>query len=75
MHTDGPLRISYYVERNYEMTVKTMDLVRHYNIVRVLLGDELKRDQFKFIYNMHEKVYLSALKDIYLNPKQHTAVM
>lgn len=75
MHRLGPLRMSYYVERNYEMTVKIMDLVRHFNVVKVLLGDELKRDQFKFIYNMHEKVYLSALKDVYLNPKQHTAVI
>jgi uncharacterized phage-associated protein len=42
----GPLHNSYYVERNTEMSNKIMELVRQYNIVKVLAGDELKRDQF-----------------------------
>jgi len=40
----GPLRNSYYVERNYEMTNKIFELMRQYNIVKILIGDELKRD-------------------------------
>ena len=75
MHKKGPLRMSYYVERNLEMTKKIMALVHHYNIVKILMGDELKRDQFKFLYSVHEKIYQTALKDIYLDPKKHGVVM
>lgn len=39
------------------------------------MGDELKRDQFMFLYQVHLQVYGSALKDTYLNPKQHRAIM
>ena len=42
----GPLRVSYYVERNLEMTKKIYELIRQYNIVKILAGDALKRDQF-----------------------------
>ena len=69
MHEKGPLRVSYYVERNYEMTVRIITLVKEYNTVAWLCGDDLKRDQFRFIYNMHEKIYTSALKNFYLDSK------
>ena len=39
MHKLGPLRCSYYVERNTKMSHKIMALVHQYNIVRVLMGD------------------------------------
>jgi len=71
----GPLRNSYYVERNTEMSTKIMELVRQFTIVKELAGDELKRDQFKFVYKVHDLVYNSALKDIYLNTKQNQMVM
>ena len=61
--------ISYYVERNILMTDKIFELVRIYNIVKVIAGDELKRDQLKFLYMIHEKIYNSALKDTYLDDK------
>ena len=67
MHKAGPLHCSYYVERNKDMTEKIIELVRQYNIVKILAGDELKRDQFKFCYKIHEMVYSCALKDTYLN--------
>ena len=75
MHKLGPLRCAYYVERNTKMSQKIMALVAQYNIVKVLMGDELKRDQFLFIYEVHAQVYDSALKDTYLNPKHHRAIM
>ena len=71
MHKKGPLRMSYYVERNYEMTKRIYKLVEHYNIVKILMGDKLRRDQFKFIFNVHEMIYTTALKDIYLDPSNH----
>lgn len=69
MHRLGPLRCSYYVERNTKMSNKIMALVHQYNIVKVLMGDELKRDQFTFAYQVHLQIYSSALKDIYLDPR------
>ena len=63
----GPLRMSYYVERNTEMTKKIYTLIDQYTIVKELAGDDLKRDQFKFMYNIHEIVYSSALKNDYLS--------
>lgn len=75
MWKDGPLRASYYVERNTEMTKKIYELVRQYQIVLALAGDELKRDQFKFAFSVHDCVYKSALKDIFLNSKQNAVVM
>ena len=44
MNDAGPLRCSYYVERNLDMTKCIFELVRQYNITKVLIGDELKRD-------------------------------
>jgi len=67
MHKAGPLHCSYYIERNSLMAAKIIELVRQYNIVKVLTGDALKTDQFKFIYKIHEMVYNCALKDNYLN--------
>ena len=75
MNRNGPLRCSYYVERNYQMSVKIMRLVQEYNVVAWLVGDELKRDQFKFIYEIHDKIFNSALKDIYLNNKSSMATI
>ena len=67
MHELGPLRMSYYVERNTVMTQRIFNLVKIYNIVKILAGDELKRDQFKFIYKVHDCIYSSALKNDYLS--------
>ena len=75
MHNLGPLRMSFYIERNLGMVTRIIDLVHQYNIVKVLAGDDLKRDQFKFIYKVHERIYDCALKDIYLNPKQNQMVI
>ena len=75
MKERAPLHVSYYVERNYEMTVKIMNFTHQFNIVRWLAGDDLKQTQFKFAYNMHDKIYNSALKDIYLNDKMNGVVL
>ena len=42
--------------------------------MKILAGDELKRDQFAFAHAIHEKVYNTALKDIYLKPQQNKAI-
>ena len=75
MWKDGHLHMSYYVESNLVMSQKIYELVHQYNIVKVLAGDELKRDQFKFIYKVHDQIFKSALKDIYLDTKLNASVM
>lgn len=75
MHRLGPLRCSYYVEKNLEMTQKIFETIRCDVIVQELAADELKRDQFKEMYEVHKIVYNSALKDIYLDNKKNKAVM
>ena len=67
MEKQGTLRIFYYIERNALMTDKIYELIRVYNIVKEIAGDDLKRDQLKFLYMIHDKVYNTALKDIYLD--------
>ena len=49
--------MSYYVERNTVMTQRIFTLIKEYNIVKRLAGNDLKRDQFRFIYNIHDIVY------------------
>ena len=39
MHNLGPLRMSYYIERNLTMVEKIIGLIHQYNIVKVLAGD------------------------------------
>ncbi len=50
-------------------------MVKVYNIVKILAGDDLKRDQFKFIYSIHDIVYNSALKNDYLSEQFGAHVM
>ena len=66
MYIDGPLRYYYVCERNRTLQELVIKLIHEYNIVKILAGDDLKRDQFKFIYKVHEKIYDCALKNTFL---------
>lgn len=45
-------------------------MVQKDNTAQWLAGDELKQDQFKFMYNVMKIIYDSALKDLLLNEDQ-----
>lgn len=64
MHEDGILRVKYIIEENTELMEKTIAMVKQDNITQWLAGDDLKRDQFKFLYNTMKIIYDSALKDL-----------
>ena len=64
MHEDGILRVKYIIEDNTELMDKTIAMVQQDNITQWLAGDDLKRDQFKFLYNTMKIIYDSALKDL-----------
>ena len=50
MYKDGPLHCKYVIEDNQELQEKTIIMVQKDVISQWLAGDELKQDQFKFLY-------------------------
>jgi hypothetical protein len=50
MYKLGPLHCKYVIEDNVELQEKTIAMVQKDNVAQWLAGDELKQDQFKFIY-------------------------
>lgn len=67
MNEDGILRCKYILEDNTELMEKTLVMVQKDITAQWLAGDELKRDQFKFIYKVVRIIYDSALRDLLLN--------
>jgi hypothetical protein len=59
----GPLRIKYVIESNKELGEEIEAMVKKDNIVQVLVGDELKQDQFRFFYDTVKIIYDSALQE------------
>ena len=66
MRKKGALQCSYIIERNDAMQKAVIEMVKRDVTVQAVAGDDLKRDQFKFLYRMHEIAYLTALKTNYL---------
>eukprot|EP00347_Sterkiella_histriomuscorum_P002631 403367399 len=67
MNEDGILRCKYIIEDNTELMEKTIVMVQKDMTAQWLGGDELKQDQFKFIYKVIKVIYDCALKDALLN--------
>lgn len=66
MHQEGPLHCKYIIENNEELMKKTCEMVKKDVTAQWLAGDELKQDQFKFIYATMRVMYMSALKPMLL---------
>ena len=75
MQKEGPLRSRYYIELNEELQNLVIEMVRIDGICQWLIGDELKQDQFRFIYTVQKTVYDCALKDFYLNTKNNSRII
>jgi hypothetical protein len=75
MQKEGPLRSRYYIELNEELQNLVIEMVRIDGICQWLIGDELKQDQFRFIYTVQKTVYDCALKDFFLNPKNNSRII
>ena len=67
MNAAGVLRVKYIIENNTELQDKVIFMVKQDNIAQWLAGNELKRDQFKFLYDSIKVINESALKDLLLN--------
>ena len=75
MHRLGHLRIKYKIEENLELQELIKAMVKKDNIVQWLAGDQLKRDQLIFLYEMHKITCSSALKDYYLSFNTNKRIM
>lgn len=69
MHKIGHLQIKYIVEDNTELQDLMTQLVKKDLLVQWLVGDELKQDQFKFIFDSVNIIYESPLRDKFLAAK------
>lgn len=70
MNDEGILRCKYIIEDNTELMEKTIVMVQKDLTAQWLAGDELKQDQFKFIYYVIKVIYDCALRDNLLNEEK-----
>jgi len=63
MNEDGPLRIKYIIEENKQLQDECTVMVKKDYLAQWLVGDHLKQDQFKFIFDTTKIIYDSALRD------------
>jgi hypothetical protein len=70
LHKEGHLHCKYIIEDNTELQDKTIVMVKRDIDAQWLAGDELKQDQFKFMYSVMKIIYDSALRDALLNEKK-----
>lgn len=66
MYDAGPLHCKYVIEENTDLHTKVIEMVKWDNIVQWLGGDDLKQDQFKFLYSTMRTTYMSAIKETLL---------
>lgn len=75
MNKVGHLLIKYIVEDNTELQDFMTDLVNKDVLVQWLVGDELKQDQFSFIFETINLIYNSALRDEFLAAKEKHVIL
>lgn len=63
MHKLGHLRCRYNIEKNFEMAKRMQEMVTFDLKIQVLVGDELKQDQFRFFYDCTKILFDSALQE------------
>lgn len=62
MHERGPLLVKYFVEENDELRNRTEEMLKKDKKAQLLVGDELKQDQFRFFFDTCEIIFESALQ-------------
>ena len=63
MDEQGHLFVKYIIEDNEGLKKDTIEMVKKDVIAQWLMGDELKQDQFRFLYEVVKVIYDSALRD------------
>lgn len=67
----GPLRCKYIIPKNEEMVQKITEMIKRDITVQWLAGNELKQDQFKFLYDCMKVLFDTPLRALFLNPNQY----
>lgn len=67
MHKLGHLRIRYVIEENKDLANFIATMVQKDMLAQMLVGDELKQDQFRFFYDQVKIIYDSALQNKLVN--------
>jgi hypothetical protein len=76
MNRLGHLRIKYVIEKNEELAKEIDVMVQKDMVAQLLVGNELKQDQFRFMYDTVKIIYDSALqtKLVNLHDKKNEAI-
>ena len=76
MNRLGHLRIKYVIEKNEELAKEIDVMVQKDMVAQLLVGNELKQDQFRFMYDTVNIIYDSALqtKLVNLHDKKNEAI-
>lgn len=75
MRKAGELRARYSMPLNYELKALLFNMVESDKVVQWLMGDTLKQDQFRFLYEVQKVVYNTCLKDVMLDEKLNAVVL
>lgn len=62
MHKKGPLFMAYIIENNKDLRDKINDMLKSDQKAQLLVGNTLKQDQFKFLYDTMKIIYDSVLR-------------
>ena len=75
MRTAGHLRSRYVLEKNEELAKRIRTMVEADIEAQWLVGDLLKQDQYKFLYEVQKVIYDSGLKNFFINEQKREKTM
>jgi hypothetical protein len=75
MRSAGPLRSRYVIEKNEELAKRIRTMVEADIEAQWLVGDLMKQDQYKFLYDVQKVIYDSGLKNIFVNEQKRERAM
>jgi len=75
MRAAGPLRSRYVIEKNEELAKRIRTMVEADIEAQWLVGDLMKQDQYKFLYDVQKVIYDSGLKNIFVNEQKRERAM
>lgn len=75
MRKAGVLRARYSMPLNYELKALLREMVESDKVVQWLMGDTLKQDQFRFLYEVQKVIFNTCLKNVMIDDKQSGFVL
>lgn len=75
MRKAGVLRARYSMPLNGDMKALIFNMVESDKVVQWLMGDKLKQDQFRFLYEVCKVIFDTCLKDVMIDDKSNQLVL